>query len=303
MDPITTSLLVAQGIAGLGKTGYGMYQQRAGKRALAGVQEASRMKPGEYAEMLREAKKGQAVQNRIEEINRSLATSNEALQQSGSRAVIGGIGKVTQAGASAKNQLLAQQQQDIMRALGASAMGSERKIMRDTQREMQETRLAQAAINAGVQNTVSGLSDLGATAGYALALSKSKGEGEGDSKAFANARRATRLAQEGIRSDIERFEQPGGIPSVDDSLQFPELSLDGLEDIEAIDDDLEEFYNGGMVTDGPFNHDTNPIYMVQGGKMVGEMTGGEYVLNPSQAKAISKESKYFRNLLKQKRFK
>ena len=50
MDPITTSLLVAQGIAGLGKTGYGMYQQRAGKRALAGVQEASRMKPGEYAE-------------------------------------------------------------------------------------------------------------------------------------------------------------------------------------------------------------------------------------------------------------
>lgn len=301
MDPITTSLLVAQGIAGLGKTGYGMYQQRAGKRALAGVQEASRMKPSEYAEMLREARQGQAVQNRIEEINRSLATSNEALQQSGARAVIGGIGKVTQAGASAKNQLLAQQQQDIMRALGASAMGSERQIMRDTQREMQETRLAQSAINAGVQNTVSGLSDLGATAGYALALSKNKGEG--DSKASDNARRATRLAQDDIRSEIERFEQPGGMPSVDNSLQFPDLSLDGLEDIEAIDDDLEEFYNGGMVTDGPFNHDTNPIYMMQNGRMVGEMTGGEYILNPNQAKAISKESKYFRNLLKQKRFK
>ena len=298
MDPITTSLLVAQGVAGLGKTGYGLYQQRAGKRALAGVQEASRMKPGEYAEMLREAKKGQAVQNRIEEINRSLATSNEALQQSGSRAVIGGIGKVTQAGASAKNQLLAQQQQDIMRALGASATGSERQILRDTQRELQQSRLAQAAINAGVQNTVSGLSDIGATLGYAASMSE---DDSADKKRMKRIReRADFVSDEFQEEMIKELIESG--PKLGDDADMSLEEVENLEE-EFEMEDFEEFDRGGMVTDGPFSHEKNPIYMVQDGDLVGEMTGGEYVITPKQAQAISQESKYFRNLLKQKRFK
>ena len=60
----------------------------------------------------------------------------------------------------------------------------------------------------------------------------------------------------------------------------------------------------GMKTKGEFSHDTNPITMTdKDGNVVGEATGGEYIVNPSQAKAISKESKYFRNLLKKKQFK
>lgn len=60
----------------------------------------------------------------------------------------------------------------------------------------------------------------------------------------------------------------------------------------------------GMKTGGAFDHKTNPLSLVdKNGNIVGEATGGEYILNPKQAKAISKESKYFRNLLKQKRFK
>ena len=35
------------------------------------------------------------------------------------------------------------------------------------------------------------------------------------------------------------------------------------------------------------------------GKVVGEATGDEVILNPTQQAAIKKESKYFRNLLKQ----
>lgn len=310
MDPITTSLLVAQGLAGLGKTGYGLYQQRAGREALAGVQEASRMKPDEYAQMLREAKKGQAVQARIEEINRSLASSTDALQQAGSRAVIGGIGKVTQAGTTATNQLLGQQQQDIMRALGASAMGSERQIARDTQREMQEKGLAQAAINAGVQNTVGGIADIGSAIGYGASISDNNRASKPGFNDMARAERLTQDTQEDLFRD--QFNQGAtGFQQPSQSMVSPEelkmlledfdgtLPLTGLEELEVV----PELRNGGMVTDGPFNHDTNPIYMMQGGQVVGEMTGGEYVLNPKQAKAISKESKYFRNLLKQKRFK
>lgn len=63
------------------------------------------------------------------------------------------------------------------------------------------------------------------------------------------------------------------------------------------------FKDGGKLK-GKFSHEENPIHMVnENGEKVGEATGGEYILNPKQAAAISKESKYFRNLLKQKRFK
>ena len=60
----------------------------------------------------------------------------------------------------------------------------------------------------------------------------------------------------------------------------------------------------GMKTKGEFSHDKNPLYLVnKNGDVTGEATGGEYIVNPEQAKKISKESKFFRNLLKQKRFK
>lgn len=55
---------------------------------------------------------------------------------------------------------------------------------------------------------------------------------------------------------------------------------------------------GGMMTGGKFSHKTNPIDIVQKGKKVGEMTGGEVILNPEQQKAVASQSPYFRSLLK-----
>jgi hypothetical protein len=62
--------------------------------------------------------------------------------------------------------------------------------------------------------------------------------------------------------------------------------------------ELPEMEDGGMITEGKFEHKTNPIDIIRGGKKIGEMTGGEVVLNPSQQKKLSKESAYFRGLLK-----
>lgn len=56
-------------------------------------------------------------------------------------------------------------------------------------------------------------------------------------------------------------------------------------------------------TKGKYDHKSNPIDLIQNGEKIGEATGGEYVLNPEQAKAIKKQSAYFRKLLTQKRFK
>jgi hypothetical protein len=308
MDPITMSLLVAQGVAGLGKTGYGLYQQRAGRAGLAGVQEASRMKPAEYAEMLKQAKSGQAVQQRIDAINKSLATSTEALQQSGSRAVIGGIGKVVDAGTGATNQLLAQQQRDIMSALGASATGSERQINRDTQREMIQRQGFQNAINAGVQNTVGGLSDIGRTIGYGASMvNKRTGSNLQDPLDFEmkNPLESATISQVGDPL-IEGGVDTAGIAEMYKPTSSPVMDLTPEEEEAALRAirQMNNFKYGGMMqTPGEFSHDTNPIHMIQDGEVIGEMTGGEYVLNPKQAKAISKESKFFRNLLKTKRFK
>lgn len=310
MDPITMSLLVAQGVAGIGKAGYGLYQQRAGRAGLAGVQEASRMKPAEYAEMLREAKSGQAVQQRIGEINKALSTSTEALQQSGSRAVIGGIGKVVDAGTGATNQLLGQQQKDIMSALGASALGSERQINRNTQREMLERQGFQNAINAGVQNTVGGLSDIGRTIGYGASMANSNKRTGSDLQdpldfEMKNPLEQTTIPQVGDplleggvnTAGIAEMYKPTSSPMMDLTPEEEEAALRAIRQ-------MNNFKHGGMMqTPGEFSHDTNPIQMIQDGEVIGEMTGGEYVLNPKQAKAISKESKFFRNLLKTKRFK
>lgn len=67
--------------------------------------------------------------------------------------------------------------------------------------------------------------------------------------------------------------------------------------------DKDMFQTGGKL-EGEFSHATNPITMTnKEGKVVGEATGDEVILNPKQQAAIKKESKYFRNLLKQPRFK
>jgi len=56
--------------------------------------------------------------------------------------------------------------------------------------------------------------------------------------------------------------------------------------------------HGDMITDGEFNHNTNPIDIVQNGVKVGEATGNEVILNPTQAKKIANQSSYARKLFK-----
>ncbi len=58
------------------------------------------------------------------------------------------------------------------------------------------------------------------------------------------------------------------------------------------------FGEKGMKLPGEFSHDTNPIDLMQSGEKVGEATGDEYIVNPEQARKISKESKFARQLFK-----
>tara|TARA_R100001224_G_scaffold107215_1_gene82418 strand:+ start:858 stop:1718 length:861 start_codon:yes stop_codon:yes gene_type:complete len=80
--------------------------------------------------------------------------------------------------------------------------------------------------------------------------------------------------------------------------------FDGLT---TLNDENENFLGGifnmpngekGMKLPGEFSHDTNPIDLMQSGEKVGEATGDEYIVNPEQARKISKESKFARQLFK-----
>lgn len=74
--------------------------------------------------------------------------------------------------------------------------------------------------------------------------------------------------------------------------------FEDLKGVKEAYDALADFNakTGGMVTDGEFNHETNPIQLVQDGEVVGEVTGGEVVLNPEQAKKIAEQSSFARKL-------
>lgn len=73
------------------------------------------------------------------------------------------------------------------------------------------------------------------------------------------------------------------------------------------------FEHGGEVekTPGEFDHEDNPIDIVQEGDKIGEMTGGEYIFNPEQAEELlqlsvkgdTKLHRFIRNLLSKEQFK
>ena len=290
MDPITTALLVAQTAAGIGKTIYGAGQSIQGRRALDSAYQAPTGKPKEYAEMLRQARESDVAQRRLDEINRSMATSTAALQRAGARGVIGGIGAVTEAGSKAKTAALTEQQREIMRALEMNVQGAEAERNRQIDRETRERTEAQTAITAGVQNVTSGLSDL-VTAGPTTMEARAENKKPTPSgttpefKADPNVMKSLSLETPTIGglSAKKKRTTPVTEQTLSDIYELEDLEFKGLAANKA--------KGGVQKTPGAFSHSTNPIDIMKDGAKIGEMTGGEYIFNPSQAKQLKKLSK------------
>ena len=290
MDPITTALLVAQTAAGIGKSAYGAYQSSQGRKSLDSAYQAPTGKPREYAEMLRQARESDVAQRRLDEINRSMATSTAALQRAGARGVIGGIGAVTEAGAKSKTAALTEQQREIMRALEMNVQGAENERIRQLNRETRERTEAQAAISAGIQNVTSGLSDL-VTAGTTSMearddMKKTTPKGTTpEFKADPNVMKTISLETPTIGglSAKKKKTTPVTEQTLSDIYNPEDLIFEGLAANKA--------KGGVQKTPGAFSHSTNPIDIMKDGAKIGEMTGGEYIFNPNQAKQLKKLSK------------
>ena len=241
------------------------------------------------------------------------ASNVSALQSGGARALIGGLGNVTQQSADAMSNIEAdsfQRQQAALQMFGAQQQRAQdantqkqlglyefdygRSIGRGDEAETKLADVTAARQNLG-RDTLSGLLGMaGQTVGAGL---------------FQN-------------SDMLSFRRPQDMTTMN-SINLGQNAAggntDGLAGFGAMSgpgaDQLQNLLNmysggntgglmmgnnesGGMISPGEFSHETNPIDMIKDGAKVGELTGGEVILNPKQEKAVAKESPYFRALLK-----
>ena len=284
--------LVLAGALGAGQSLLGLGQMAAGQAAASKIKEASTARPSEYAEMLKQARNAELEQRRLEELNRSIATGIAAAQGAGGRAVVGALPGMIRASDAGALDILGQRQAQTMEALGFAAQGSEREIGRKINREMMERQAAQAAIEGGLQNIAGGVGQIGSAGVYGAQLASKKPAKAGAESVLSVGDTAKQQLPMIGKSDTE------SVLSENARLQrqFEEESL--LAERDFMIDPVYSREKGGMVTGGKFDHKTNPIDIVKKGQKIGEMTGGEVILNPAQQQKLSKESAYFRQLLK-----
>jgi hypothetical protein len=285
----------------------------AGQAAASRIKEASTARPSEYAELLKQARNADLETRRIEELNRAIGTGIAAAQGAGGRAVIGSLPGMVRAADVGAIDILGQRQAQTMQALQFGAQGAEREIGREINREMMERGAAQAAIEGGLQNVAGGLGQIGSAAIYSgLGKTAKDVAKEVSPNSEAAMRKETMRSLNKTQRERDKIgESLVNLQGQLDEDQVPLLAANRSKVANILAPEEDEFNlgsrlfqlpsqlkDGGMITDGKFSHKANPIDIVQKGRKVGEMTGGEVILNPEQQKKLSKESKYFRTLLK-----
>ena len=275
---------------------FGISQMARGQKMAGQLVEPSTEKPSAYADMLKLSRNREVEERRLDELNRNLATGIAAAQAGGGRALVGSLPGMVRAGDQGAINLMGKRQADQMRALQIGAMGSEREINRNIAAYQRDLGAAQAAIEGGIQNIAGGLGQAGLMALYSDP--KKKSVAVDDKSEFEMTE-----AQTGALNQIQRQAEEARLKDIDDPRKYvrrPDTD-DEYEDFQydnQYNSNVRRMVKGGKMTKGSFNHDTNPIDIVQKGVKVGEMTGGEVILNPKQQAKLSKESSYFRSLLK-----
>lgn len=265
-----------------------------GSQLLGGTAMANKLKapstatPSAWKDFYESAQNQSLVQQNIDQINRAAATYLQALQTGGTQAVASGLQPLAQSTQQSSQDVYNQQIMREMQAAGQLAAADERALGRE--RDVYEARLgeAQAARSAGIQNIFGALG--------------SAGKGIVDLTA-GQSESTQRLGKQKM-ADVEPIEETSFIEQVNlqpaGSMVKPSSNIMSRDELLKLAEERARlaFEDGGMMTGGKFSHKTNPIDIIQKGKKIGEMTGGEVILNPAQQKKLSKESTYFRQLLK-----
>ena len=327
--------------AGLGtaQTIYGLTQLPKARAEFERAQAAapSLETPSQFYENYRNAYDSELARMETDAIQSNLATSVQALQGAGGRALVGGLTAATRQAQESQNRMLAQERAMRAQAGQQLAIAEERAIGRKEARSQQELAYANQAYQAAVGNIAAGV---GSAAEGLMYMSQADKK---PNRAKQTAQPETQVSPKQIelqQKEREKFVSESRQMIADESrpnaFKVPELNLPNLtetfmqnkplgfdekkitgspipksyrddqtiQELQGVIQAYEPFkgfqwYNmGGMMTNGAYNHNTNPIDLVQDGQKVGEATGGEYIVNPMQAAAIAKESSYARKLFK-----
>jgi len=311
IEPMTALLIgsLIAGGAGAAQIGQGIGQRKKAKTELDRLNRSAPdlnapiTTPAEYFQAYKDAYNQDVMNRQLESIRTGLAGTTEALAGAGGRALLGGIGAASQQ-ASRQSQNVAdaqiRQQLEVLQNLASAqertrGMQENRLGMRE-QRYQTQLANAQAGFNAATKNIKSGIGQIGG-AGMNLAAGDSTTPGVGGKTNAATGgsttsiRTSPQFANPTItKVNTSPFDLQGQMPS-----RYRNMRLD--------------YKKGGSVmkTPGDFSHKNNPIDLMQGGKKIGEATGGEYIFNPKQMSNIkryvsqgdkSKLHSYVRSLIK-----
>ena len=403
---------------GVGQTIYGIYSAQKAQREFERAKAAapSLETPGQFYENYRNAYDSELARMETDAIQSNLATSVQALQGAGGRALVGGLTAATRQAQESQNRMLAQERAMRAQAGQQLAIAEERAIGRKEARSQQELAYANQAYQAAVGNIAAGVGSAAEGLMYMSQGDKKQKDGDGllsKAKGKFGEFKKNRQEKKDFKSAVEEVASRGleyegtvleSVPEIADNVQFdpkyrqqyekdrmakataglreksslanmPDMGIKprigmqlapnllpkaeginyrqdlysantlapmvysgaGQAQLQPVnmptrvetryepmgspvpksyrdDQTIQElqgavqayapfkgfqWYNmGGMMTNGAYNHNTNPIDLVQDGQKVGEATGGEYIVNPMQAAAIAKESSYARKLFK-----
>lgn len=302
---------------GLAQAGVGAYQERQAKKKLAQAEEEAVGPIRTQAARQRTARQEGDAQAAVDANLRAEATAAEQLAQTGGaralaqaspklqratqQGVEGALDRFGSYGAQVSALEDAQQLQDVNTRLGANVNRLER-----------AADVARATKFGGITQAVGGAAQFLGSGGIKAIQKGIQGLGaDGDKKA---AEAAAVSAFESFKPGKPVTPAPLNIaPGLQrPSAQFTK-QLKTEEDFNPDDRTTLAMEEGGEVkkTPGEFDHDTNPIDIVQEGAKIGEMTGGEYIFNPEQAEELrdlaedgdSELHRFIRNLLSKKQFK
>jgi len=244
-----------------------------------------------WNEYLAMSKQDPAAQRERQIAAEQEATSVGALKSGGARAILGGLGAAQRQSAQNRMGVEARSQARKESALGKYA-GIQQGVNQLNTANQQRLLTAETKALANAQNWNNQLeanrqqalwSGLGSLAGSATSIYNGIQNMPGRSSTFNNA-----------GFDVSQFTTSEG------DVVNPNLYSDAgdYEDMMSAYGGVNH-KNGGMITKGAFSHKANPINIVQDGAKVGEMTGGEAILNPEQQKKVAKQSPYFRKLMRE----
>jgi hypothetical protein len=282
-----------QAAMGVAQMATGWYQaQRANaaiKRILADAPKIET--PSSYYQLTKDAYDQELMQQQLADINRDLGTSSEALSQAGGRALVGGLGRAVDLSQQQKGSVYGAEAQQ---RLAAQQMLAQREDVTQQQREqrlMAQLESARQAKQIAQQNMMGGIGAIAEGALFAGIPSDSSSEDLNKSLTDSLSKSTAKNVSKGVGAGAGEVvgatgagASIGGITG--NYAKKKKAALSQVQDLWM----TGAFETGGKMkvkkTGGKFDHKSNPIDIVQKGDKIGEMTGGEYIFNPSQVSKI-----------------